>query len=89
MAVCEQRDVKGLYKKARDGQIQGFTGVTQAYEPPENPDLIVRTENFSIRDSTNQVIELLENERIIPKTLRDTGCVRFFTIYKFIFNFNI
>ncbi len=48
LSVCESRDVKGLYKKAREGSIQGFTGVTQAYEAPETPDLIVTTEGVSI-----------------------------------------
>jgi 3'-phosphoadenosine 5'-phosphosulfate synthase len=71
LTVCESRDVKGLYKKAREGSIQGFTGVTQAYEAPEHPDLIVRTENLSIRDSTHCLIEMLENENIIPKFLKD------------------
>ncbi|GAB0088003.1 bifunctional 3'-phosphoadenosine 5'-phosphosulfate synthase [Sergentomyia squamirostris] len=72
LAVCESRDVKGLYKKAREGAIQGFTGVTQAYEPPECPDLVVKTEDLSIRESTQRVINLLEKEQVIPRTLRDT-----------------
>ncbi|XP_055373285.1 bifunctional 3'-phosphoadenosine 5'-phosphosulfate synthase [Condylostylus longicornis] len=71
LSVCESRDVKGLYKKAREGKIQGFTGVTQEYEKPECPDLIVNTEGFTIRESTNLVIKMLEDEGIIPKTLRD------------------
>lgn len=69
--MCEQRDVKGLYKKAREGAIQGFTGVTQAYEAPESPDLVVKTEGLSVRESTKRIIELLEREMIIPKSLRD------------------
>ena len=71
LSVCELRDVKGLYKKARDGVIKGFTGVTQEYEKPEKPDLIANTEGFTIRETTNLVIKLLEDEGIIPKTLRD------------------
>jgi 3'-phosphoadenosine 5'-phosphosulfate synthase len=71
LTVCESRDVKGLYKKARDGQIQGFTGVTQAYEAPEQPDLVVTTENCSVRESTTALIQLLERETIIPKLLND------------------
>lgn len=70
LSVCETRDVKGLYKKAREGSIQGFTGVTQAYEAPKTPDLIVTTEGVSIEVSCNQVIELLESEEIIPKQIR-------------------
>lgn len=68
--VCESRDVKGLYKKAREGAIQGFTGVTQAYEKPGNPDLIVKTEDLSVKESTNKVIELLCSENIIPKYIQ-------------------
>lgn len=69
--MCELRDVKGLYKKAREGAIQGFTGVTQAYEAPESPDLIVKTEGLSVRESTRRIIELLEQEMVIPRSLRE------------------
>lgn len=69
LCVCESRDVKGLYKKARDGQIKGFTGITQDYERPINPELIVNTEGFTVRESTQKVICLLEEEGIIPKPL--------------------
>lgn len=76
--ICEARDVKGLYKKARKGSISGFTGVSQNYEKPQNPDLIVTTEGLSIRDSTNRLIELLESENIIPTNLREIEKVRDF-----------
>lgn len=75
LAVCESRDVKGLYKKAREGSIQGFTGVTQAYEPPVNPDLIVKTEDLSICESTHLIIALLESENVIPPIIRETDVV--------------
>uniref|UniRef100_A0A336MY56 CSON009672 protein n=1 Tax=Culicoides sonorensis TaxID=179676 RepID=A0A336MY56_CULSO len=71
LSVCESRDVKGLYKKAREGAIQGFTGVTQAYEAPEHPDLIVPTENFSIKESTGKVMDLLVKNNIIPEFVRE------------------
>ncbi|KAG8327231.1 Bifunctional 3'-phosphoadenosine 5'-phosphosulfate synthase 2 [Homalodisca vitripennis] len=58
--VCEQRDVKGLYKKARQGSIKGFTGVDQPYEKPEVPDLVVKTVNSTIEESCLQVVQLLE-----------------------------
>lgn len=67
LEVCEQRDVKGLYKKAREGQIKGFTGITQEYERPEAPELVIQTVDRSIEDSTMEVIKLLENEEIIPR----------------------
>ncbi|XP_015605937.1 bifunctional 3'-phosphoadenosine 5'-phosphosulfate synthase isoform X3 [Cephus cinctus] len=64
--VCEARDVKGLYKKARQGTIKGFTGIDQSYERPAHPDLIVTTENCSVDQSTAMVIEFLEKHGIIP-----------------------
>ncbi|XP_055844494.1 bifunctional 3'-phosphoadenosine 5'-phosphosulfate synthase isoform X3 [Episyrphus balteatus] len=71
LSVCESRDVKGLYKKAREGTIKGFTGVTQEYERPNEPDLVVNTDGFTIQESTKKVVQLLEDEGIIPKALRD------------------
>lgn len=65
LAVCESRDVKGLYKKAREGSIQGFTGVTQAYEPPQRPDLVVKTEHETIEQSANGIVELLVQRGVV------------------------
>ena len=67
--VCEARDTKGLYKKAREGTIKGFTGIDQMYERPINPDLIVTTENCTLEESAATVINLLERKRIIPPIL--------------------
>ncbi|XP_043278456.1 bifunctional 3'-phosphoadenosine 5'-phosphosulfate synthase 2 [Venturia canescens] len=64
--VCEARDTKGLYKKARQGAIKGFTGIDQMYERPENPDLIVKTENCTLEDSAATVVDLLEKNCIVP-----------------------
>ena len=55
--VCEKRDVKGLYKKARAGEIKNFTGVNTAFEPPENPDIEIRTDKMTIEDAVNKIIE--------------------------------
>jgi adenylylsulfate kinase len=63
--TCEQRDVKGLYKKARAGQIPFFTGIGSPYEAPENPELVVDTQNLSLEDSVQQVIELLAERGIL------------------------
>lgn len=71
LEVCESRDVKGLYKKARQGTIKGFTGVTQAYEAPEHPDMAVSTEGVTVKQSTYKLIKLLEDENIIPKFIKD------------------
>jgi len=57
--VCEQRDVKGLYSKARQGLIQEFTGISSPYEPPEHPDLVLDTDQLTIDECVEQVIALL------------------------------
>ena len=60
LEVCAERDVKGLYKKAFSGEIQGFTGVSDPYEPPNAPDLVLKTEEESQEESARKVIEKLE-----------------------------
>ena len=56
---CENRDVKGLYKKARSGVIKDFTGIDSPYEIPENPELVIDTEKLSIEQSTQQVLNYI------------------------------
>ena len=65
VAVCEQRDVKGLYQKARKGEIKNFTGISSPYEPPSNPELNLDTGSLSLEECADQVIELLTNRSII------------------------
>jgi adenylylsulfate kinase len=60
LEVCAERDVKGLYKKAFAGEIKGFTGVSDPYEPPNAPDLVLKTDEESPEDSARRVIEKLE-----------------------------
>ncbi len=60
------RDLKGLYKKALAGEIQGFTGVNDPYEAPENPDLVCDTDKESIEESVAKVMALLEERGYIP-----------------------
>ncbi|WP_245686864.1 adenylyl-sulfate kinase [Tenuibacillus multivorans] len=57
--ICEQRDPKGLYRKARKGEIKDFTGIDSPYEPPLNPELTVETEKHSIKEAANQIIQYL------------------------------
>ena len=66
MATCESRDVKGLYKKARAGEIQGFTGVNQAYEEPENPALELRTDLLSVDEAVDILFTFLKKHIILP-----------------------
>ncbi|MEH7238315.1 adenylyl-sulfate kinase [Bacillus sp. JJ1562] len=59
---CEARDPKGLYKKARTGEIQNFTGISQPYEEPESPEIIVDSVNSSLSESTNQVYQYIKGK---------------------------
>jgi adenylylsulfate kinase len=63
---CERRDVKGLYAKARAGEIKEFTGVSDPYEPPENPELVLETEEQTPEESAGQIIAYLEERGLIP-----------------------
>ena len=59
---CERRDVKGLYKKARAGEIKNMTGISAPYEPPTNPDFEIITDGQSIEDSVKEVLTFLNNK---------------------------
>jgi adenylylsulfate kinase len=61
LAQCEARDVKGLYKKARRGEIKNYTGINSPYEIPEKPDLIVDTGRDTVEQSIANVVRFLEN----------------------------
>ena len=59
LAVCEDRDVKGLYKKARNGEIKNFTGIDAPYEIPKNPNLIIETQTQTIEESAKQLMDYI------------------------------
>ena len=62
LKIAEERDVKGLYKKAREGEIKDFTGIGSGFEEPENPEIIIKTNELSIEESTNKLYqEILKN----------------------------
>lgn len=65
LAVCEQRDPKGLYKRARAGEIQQFTGIDAPYEPPPAPELYLQTERQSVREAVQQCMAWLNTTGII------------------------
>ena len=67
LEVCEQRDVKGLYKKARNGEVKDFTGISSPYEPPERAELVVNTGTDSLEHCADQVLKLLEKRGIFLK----------------------
>jgi adenylylsulfate kinase-like enzyme len=60
LAVCESRDVKGLYAKARSGLIENFTGVSAPYEAPLNPEIVLRTDMQTAEESVQQVLDYLK-----------------------------
>ena len=66
LEVCEQRDIKGHYRRARAGEIADFTGISSPYEEPENPELVLDTAIDSLQDCVEQVIEMLKRMDVIP-----------------------
>ncbi|MCP3720360.1 adenylyl-sulfate kinase [Paraburkholderia sp. CNPSo 3281] len=68
LAVCERRDPKGLYRRARRGEIPQFTGLGAPYHPPVNPDLVIRTQGASVQECAQQIVDhLVVAERIALK----------------------
>jgi len=67
LEVCEERDIKGLYAKARAGKIENFTGVSDPYEPPLNPEVELRTDRDSVSHCVHKVLSYLENRGSLPR----------------------
>jgi adenylyl-sulfate kinase len=65
LAVCERRDPKGLYKKARDGEIKNFTGIDSCYENPVNPEIRVDTSVFSVDEIVEQIFDYLKKQQLV------------------------
>ena len=65
LSVCESRDIKGLYKRARAGEIPEFTGISSPYEIPEKPELIVDSGNSTIEECVDEIINFLKTKEII------------------------
>ena len=65
LETCEKRDPKGLYKKARAGEIKEFTGISAPYEEPLNPEIILDSDNLSIEEEVERVMEYLKDKKII------------------------
>ncbi len=67
LEVCENRDTKGLYKKARAGEIPEYTGISAPYEEPENPELTVETDQVTVEDGASKIISYLKKNGMIKK----------------------
>ena len=65
LEICEKRDVKGLYKKARAGEIKNYTGIDSPYEAPENPELMLDTDNETLNESVSKIYNFLKEKEII------------------------
>ena len=65
LEVAEQRDPKGLYKKARAGEIKGFTGIDDPYEEPQQPELLLHTDQLTVEESVRALYELLEEKGLL------------------------
>ena len=65
LELAEQRDVKGLYKKARAGEIRNFTGIDSPYEPPETPEIQIQTADMSAEDAASMIFDELLARKII------------------------
>jgi adenylylsulfate kinase len=64
--VCASRDPKGLYDMARKGIIKNFTGISDPYEPPENPSLIIHSDKEDVKESARKVLQMLKQNEILP-----------------------
>ena len=67
LAICEERDVKGLYKRARTGEIKNYTGISSPYEAPEHPDLTLDTAGDSVETNVGKVLNFLEERHIFSR----------------------
>jgi sulfate adenylyltransferase len=65
LAVCESRDNKGLYARARRGEIRGFTGIDDPFEPPKNPDLAIDTSRMSLDDEVQKILALPRRDKLL------------------------
>lgn len=66
LSTCEKRDPKGLYQKARSGEIKNFTGIDSEYEVPENPEVVLDTSVMSIEDCADGIINYLKTKGYLP-----------------------
>ncbi|WP_422409233.1 MULTISPECIES: adenylyl-sulfate kinase [unclassified Endozoicomonas] len=68
LKVCEQRDPKGLYQKARAGEIKNFTGIDSGYDTPENPEILINTAEMNLKECAQMVLDYLVEKKLLQKT---------------------
>jgi adenylylsulfate kinase len=69
--VAEQRDPKGLYKKAREGKIPEFTGISAPYEAPESPEIHIRSDKNSVEESVQHIVDYLNSKGLLKLSSED------------------
>jgi len=69
LEACEKRDVKGMYKKARSNEIKNFTGISDDYDVPPNPDLVIDSENNSVEQSVVKILNYLKSGQLLSKEI--------------------
>ncbi|MDA3130099.1 adenylyl-sulfate kinase [Aliibacillus thermotolerans] len=67
LEVCEERDPKGLYEKARKGEISSFTGIDAPYEEPVQPEIVIESDKVSIEEAVNQIVTTLEEKQLLRR----------------------
>ena len=67
LEVCEKRDVKGLYQRAKAGEIKEFTGISAPYEEPVAPEIVIDTDKYSVRECVNTIMQYLIDYGVLPK----------------------
>ncbi len=70
--ICEQRDIKGFYKKARAGIIKNFTGIDDPYEEPEHSEIVVETDEINVEESVEKIMNYLEERGYINKWKKES-----------------
>lgn len=74
LEICEERDPKGLYQRARQGHIKDFTGISSPYEPPLAPDLFLDTDRLTVEESVSQILHLVSKRvKISPSSTQEPG----------------
>jgi adenylylsulfate kinase len=67
LEICEQRDVKGLYEKARRGVVKQFTGIDDPYEEPEHPEIILETDQVNLEECAEEILNFLEARGLVSR----------------------
>ncbi len=67
LSICEKRDPKGLYKKARQGVIPEFTGISAPYEEPDNPEITIETDKLDVQQAVDKIIDYFKQKGILFK----------------------